>query len=913
MEINEKLLNRNGIGRLVLFILLTIPFFQVDFLVETVSWAGKAYTLCQIMAGLAIIFLIIKDRLVRKIPKSFLLFPALLFVMVLASAVYGQSVKRALEYAFATLILCLLIFYGISKDLRSFLRAEMYFFGALTVMNFLTVIIFPEGLYTYLDHYDECWLLGFKSGHIVYQLAFIFFTAIYMNLYRKNRPERFILYGAEAMVLASNLLVMNRTSLIVLLPVIVLSLIPALRHFSVLFNSITYAACGLIMNLLFVVLRKQELFRWLIVGIFNRRMDLTHRTDVWDSAFNAIKEQPVIGHGYQTFAYSEIIETTHNEFLEILYKTGIVGLIIFLAILILVIWRLFKNRKNEQAQWISVFLGAFFLMFVMEQYAFVYFFYLFIFAWYSADLKKIKEDQDKIYMERIRQTRITGRLQKSAKNASFTMFASLAAILIGLIAQKLFIQILGLEYAGLNGLFSNVITMLAIADLGIGEAVVFNLYRPLKENDRETIRSLMNFYRKAFSLVALVIAVIGVCIIPLLPYIAETTQADVNSTAIYLIFLADAVLSYLMSYKRAILYADQKNFYISIIHMLYLLGMNAAQLLTLYFTHDYYAYLISKLIFRVLENAAITYTADRLYPFLKEAGPKPLAEGIRKDIKKKTGALFFHKIGSFVVNGTDSILLSAFFGLTTAGLYSNYYIVTDALTKVFNPALSALTPSVGNMLICESKDHIFLTFRRVRFLNFWIAAWSATSLFVLIQPFISLWYGPEYLLSSGTAAMLSLQFFQLLMRSSYNSFQDAAGIFYENRFVPLIESLLNIAASVILLKYLGVAGIFAGTVVSSLALWAFSYPKFIYSGLFGRSIKAYALESAGYLGLFLLVCSLTYGAAALINSHISANALLMLVIDAVICVLLTNGLIALAFIKNDCFRYYLGLLRKKIG
>ncbi|MCF0228544.1 MAG: O-antigen ligase family protein [Parasporobacterium sp.] len=910
MKINDKLLNRSGIGRVVLFFLLTIPFFQIDYLAATISWMPRAYALCQMAAGLIIIFLIIKDRLIKKIPKLFVLFLALFFVMTLSSFLNGLGIKRSLEYVFATFAMCLLMFYGISKDLRSFLKAEVCFFGLLTVLNFISVLVFRNGMYSYLNHYNECWLLGFKSGHIMYQMPFLFFTAIYSSLYLKNSRKWLILPAAELLVLASTIKVMNRTALLVLIPVIILTVIPKLRNITPVFNIVTYAGIGLVMNLIFVVFRKQSLFEWLIVGIFHRRMDLTYRTDVWDKTFQAITQKPVLGHGFQTFVFSDTIETTHNEFLEILFKTGIIGLVIFLAIIICVIYRLFKNRKNAQAQWIALFTGAFFLMFVMEQYAFVYFLYLFVFAFFAQNLEKLKDEQDQMYMAKLLNNNEAGRTEKSARNVLFTVFASVTAILIGLIAQKLFIQILGLEYAGLNGLFNNVISMLAIADLGIGEAVVFHLYRPLKENDRETIRSLMRFYRKAFHIVSLVVAVIGVCLIPVLPYIAKTAEADVNTTVIYLIFLADVVLSYFLSYKRAILYADQKNYYISIIHMVYLVGMNTAQLLMLYFTRNYYAYLIAKVVFRILENVVITYVANRQYPYLKEADVRPLAPEIRFDIRKKTGALLFHKIGTFIVNGTDNILISVFFNLKAAGLYSNYYLVIDALTKLFTPALAALTPSVGDMLVSESKEHIFLTFRRIRFINFWMASFAGTSLFVLIQPFISIWFGREYLLSFGVTATLALQFFQLMMRGSYNSFQDAAGIFYENRFVPLVESALNIISSIILLKIFGLAGVFAGTIISSLALWGFSYPKFVYAGLFGRSIRSYISETVGYLGVFVIVCAAAYGAVSLVNSCLAADGLMLLIADGIICFVVTNGLMALIFIRSDCFKYFTGLLTK---
>ena len=377
------------------------------------------------------------------------------------------------------------------------------------------------------------------------------------------------------------------------------------------------------------------------------------------------------------------------------------------------------------------------------------------------------------------------RTGRSARNFLFTLLSNAAAVLIGLAAQKIFIMILGLEYSGLNGLFSNVITMLSIADLGIGEAVVFHMYRPLEENDRDTVCALMDFYKKAFRVVALVIAAVGICLIPVLPYIAKTENTSIHLTPVYLIFLLDVVFSYLLSYKRSMLYADQKNYIVNIVHMAYLLLMNTGQLLMVLFTHNYYLYLLVKLFFRILENVVIIRIVDKSYPYLSEGASKPLSAEIRADIKKKVGALFFHKVGTFCVNGTDNILISTFLGLTVTGLYNNYFLVIDAVTKLFGPAISALTPSVGHLLVEAGSDRLFGVFRKIRFMNFWIACFAATSLLVMVQPFVSLWFGPQYLLEVPVIMLLAFQLFQTLMRGSYNAFQDAAGIFYENRFVPL--------------------------------------------------------------------------------------------------------------------------------
>ena len=911
MTENKKKDRIAGSVMVIVFLLLTIPFFQVDFLIDTVGFAGKAYTACQIIAGAAVILLLIKDRLIKRLSPLLLLFLSLLFVMCLSTVFNEGSLKTAVGYSFATMVFCLVIEYGILKDIRSFLIAQMIFFGALTAVNFLSVLLFPQGLYKYLGHYTDTWFLGFKSGHISYQLAFIFFSVMFFVICDKRK--RYIPLIGIAVSLASNIMVRNTTATVILIPLAVVIAIPPVLKFTKIMNILTYSAVGVFFQLVVMVFRRQDIFAWFITGVLHKRTDLTYRTNIWDLAVKNIEEQPAIGHGYRDFIFSENIVTTHNELLEILFKTGIAGLVIFFIIFAVVIYKLFKYRKTPAAAHIAFFTGTFFIMFLVEQYAFVYFFYLLIFAFRSGQLEEIAKKQLQERQEEKRDTGQEGsRTLKSARNFLFAALANAAAIIIGLLAQRLFIHILGLEYAGLNGLFSNVLAMLAIADLGIGEAVIFHLYKPLKEDDRSAILSLMRFYRKAFHIIAGVIAGIGLCLIPVLPYIAQTSEADVNLTVVYLVFLADVVLSYFLSYKRAILYADQKNFIISIIHMVYLIGMNTAQLLVLYFTHDYYAYILTKLAFRILENVVITIVANRIYPYLKSKRVRPLKRDVLADIKKKTGALVFHKIGTFVVNGTDNILISVFLGLITTGLYNNYFLVIDAATKLINPAISALTPSVGNLLVSDDLKHRYETFRRIRFMNFWIAAFAATVLFVMIQPFISIWFGRDYVLPMAVIIMLTLQFFQFLMRATYNVFQDGAGIFYENRFVPLIESALNLGASLILLHFFGLAGVFAGTLISSLALWCFSYPRYVYTKLFGRSIKRYILETLGYVGIFAVVISVTAAVVYALNNAASLEGLTLFVINGVLCLLIPNALMTLFFFKTGCFRYFIGLIKRRL-
>jgi O-antigen/teichoic acid export membrane protein len=502
------------------------------------------------------------------------------------------------------------------------------------------------------------------------------------------------------------------------------------------------------------------------------------------------------------------------------------------------------------------------------------------------------------------------RTKNSIKNMIAAMSSNIVTILIGLIAQAVFIKILGVDYLGLNGLFTNIISMLGIVELGVGNAIIYNLYKPIADNNVEEIKSLMKFYRKSYHIIAFVVLTIGLIIIPFLPLIIDEVTVDVNIVLIYLLFLIEIVCSYLLSYKRSIFYADQKNNIVNYIHIGYTIVMNVSQLLVLYLTKNYYLYLIVKIIARILENIVITYMANKKYSYLLDKNVKPLDEKIEKDIFTKVKALFFHKIGSFVVLGTDNIIISKYLGLAVVGLYSNYYLIINAVQTLFGQALVALTPSVGNMLVKENTTKCYDIFKKVRFMNFWIATFTSIAILIIIEPFISIWIGEEYLLSNVVLIILVFNFFQKMMRNTYQTFKEAAGIYYEDRFVPLFESIINIVVSIILVKLIGLPGVFIGTIVSGFALWFYSYPKYVYKKLFNRKYINYLKETLAYIFLFIIIAFITY----LISMHVNiSNMYLQVIVNAIISVIVPNVILLIIFYNTDNFKYYLKLIKSKLS
>lgn len=501
------------------------------------------------------------------------------------------------------------------------------------------------------------------------------------------------------------------------------------------------------------------------------------------------------------------------------------------------------------------------------------------------------------------------RTENSIKNSLSAMIQSSITMIIGFIAQAIFLKILSTEYLGLNGLFTNILTMLSIFELGIGDAIIYYLYKPIADNNIKQIKSLMNFYKMAYNIIALIVFIVGLLFVPFLKFIVGEITINVNMHIVYLLFLVSTVCSYLIAYKRNLIYANQKSYIINIIHIFYTIILNILQLSFLFFTKNYYLYLVIKIVCQLLENIIINFIADQMYPFLKEKNSEKLGKEVEKNIFTKVKALFFHKIGNVIVSGTDNIIISSFLSVRAVGLYSNYFIIINAVNTLFSQIISSATASIGNMLVSENSQKGFNTFKKIRFLNFWVACFGGVSILTIIQPFIKLWIGEEYLLPSFTIIVLVINFYQKMMRRTYGSFKDAAGIWVEDKYVPLIEAFLNIVFSIIFVKSLGMAGVFLGTIISGLILWCYSYPKYVYKRLFNRTYKDYIFETLGYLLLFCTILAITYCISLL---FVFSNNFLQVLVNCIISLIIPNLLIILIFRNTENFKYFIELLKKSV-
>lgn len=503
------------------------------------------------------------------------------------------------------------------------------------------------------------------------------------------------------------------------------------------------------------------------------------------------------------------------------------------------------------------------------------------------------------------------RSKVSIKNAIVAIMTNIVTVLIGFIAQKVFAVTLGQEYLGINGLFSNIVSMLGIVELGIGSAIIYNLYKPIAEDDKEKIKSLMNFYKKTYRIIALCIFVLGVCVMPFLTSIVGEVHIAESLYLLYFLYLLDTIASYLLTYKRSILYANQSTYIVNIVHIIYLLVMNILQMIFLFTTKNYIVYLIIKILCRIMENIILTLIVDKQYTFLNEEA-KELDTNTKKDIQKKIKALFFHKIGEFIVKGTDNIIISRFLGVVAVGLYSGYSMILNALNLLIQQVYDSITASIGNLLVEEDRKKSFNIYKKLEFLNFWLSAFMSISFYCIVTPFVKIWLGADYLLPNSVVITLAIYFYLHGTRKNINAFKTAAGIFYEDRFMPIVESVVNIVTSVVLVVLVGFPGVFIGTILSTLVLHFYGYPKYAYNLIFKRKRMEY-IKSCLYYFIIALITGIitvfiTYPVQAINNN------ILEVLINAIICVIVPNTIFILLFHKTEEYKYFkemmLNLLKK---
>lgn len=496
------------------------------------------------------------------------------------------------------------------------------------------------------------------------------------------------------------------------------------------------------------------------------------------------------------------------------------------------------------------------------------------------------------------------RTKNTIKNTAYALGGQLFGIILSFVSRTVFINVLGANYLGINGLFNNILSMLSLAELGVGSAIIYSLYKPLAVKDESKIKALMGLYATAYRIIGCTVALLGIILVPFLDYLIKDNPNLPHLTVIYLMFLSNSVITYFFAYKRSIIMADQKNYINTINQVRFNFIQNIIQIIILVLTQNYFLYLSVQIICSFSSNLLISKVADKMYPYLKNGKKEYLNNETKKSVFKNIGAMMSHKIGGVVVNSTDNILISKFVGVYWVGIYSNYIMIIIMINGVLNQAFTAVTASLGNLNAIESNEKSNDVFNTLFFVNFWIYGFCSISLFILFNPFINVWLGDKYIMDKSIVIMIVINFFVMGMRQTVIAYNNTLGLFWNDRFKPWFEAIINLVASIILLRKFGIVGVFAGTFISTMTTSFWVEPYILYKHGFKKSLSIYFGKYATYTLITIFTALITN----LICSAVTTYTLLSLISRGIICLIVPNAIFILLYYKTNEFKYLQGII-----
>lgn len=471
------------------------------------------------------------------------------------------------------------------------------------------------------------------------------------------------------------------------------------------------------------------------------------------------------------------------------------------------------------------------------------------------------------------------RTKNSFRNSVIGSGSQIISIFLNFIVRTIFIYTLGNEYLGINGLFTNILLVLNFAELGFGSAIVYNLYKPVVFDEKERIKSLVNFYKKVYLVIGVVVLVLGLLVIPILPYLINgEVNIDENLVVIYLLFLTETLVTYFWGYKRSVLLVYEKNYVNNLVDLIFSIIKSIVQAFILIFMHNYILCLIIYILSIVLSNVYISLYVNKKYSFLKEKNIEKLDYSEVKKIWENVKSLVVFKVGTVVLKGTDNIMISMLIGITLVGIYSNYSLIISAVSGVMWTFLTGFTGSIGNLNANSTKEKKEEIFNKVLFVSALLYGFACVCLGNLLSPFIVVWIGEDYLLDDTTILFLMITLYLNGLNFPQDVYRDTLGLFKYGKLVPLISAVINISFSVGLGLLMGIQGIFLATVLSILATTFWYMPNVIYRRVFDKSIFDYLKK----VGLFTLPFIISYVVIYFILSLISETSIWYFVLKSVI-------------------------------
>ena len=489
-----------------------------------------------------------------------------------------------------------------------------------------------------------------------------------------------------------------------------------------------------------------------------------------------------------------------------------------------------------------------------------------------------------------------GRTRRAFVNIIWGFIEKMITLICPFIIRTIMIYKLGNEYLGLNGLFTSILQVLSLAELGFGDAIVFSMYKPIIENDNKMLSALLNLYKKVYRIIGMVILCVGLLILPFITkFVKGGYPSEVNIYVLYCIYLFNTVISYfLFAYKESLLKAHQRNDVNSRILSGCNIVMYVLQIIVLLLFSNSYLYIVIMPVTTIVLNCVRSLFVKKMYPQI-------VCEGhIEKDavigLSKRIIGLTLNKLAQVCRNSFDSIIISSFLGLVILARYQNYYYIISALTVMVSIITTAVGAGIGNSIAAETVEKNYSDYKEFLFIYNWIACFCTVCMLCLYQPFIELWVGKSNVLPLSTVILCCIYFYTMKLGDIAAVYRQAAGIWWEDKFRPIVESVVNLAVNIVLVKYIGVDGVLVSTIISIVCInipWA---TYVLFKVYFKMSIKEVFFKYIRYFIETTVLCAVVYG----ICSRINGNLLVVLVVRTIICIGLVNaGLYIISYTKPE--------------
>ncbi|SFR64159.1 Membrane protein involved in the export of O-antigen and teichoic acid [Streptococcus equinus] len=489
------------------------------------------------------------------------------------------------------------------------------------------------------------------------------------------------------------------------------------------------------------------------------------------------------------------------------------------------------------------------------------------------------------------------RTLNSVKNVISNFSYQILLLLLGFVSRTVFLRILSIEYLGIQGLFSDILNLLSMADLGFNTAMTFSLYKPLANNDKKKISGLITFYQRVYRIIASSIFILGISVIPFLKYIINLETDLPHIKLYYFLYLLNTVASYLVVYKTTILQADQKAYIVTKYSSFFSTLQTISMLFFLWVSHDFLVYLCVQVVFTYLTNFYISSVASKMYPYINEKVKlsKSQTKGIFDNIK----SVFIYKVSSVLINATDNTLISVIVGTVATGLYSNYTMITVKLTSLINTVFYSLTSSLGNLIVKEGKEKRYQIFQVLQTISNIFSIICVTMVLFLVQDFIKLWLGSKYLLDNMVLYAIVLNFYFSISLLPIWVYREATGLYNQIKYVMLSTAIINLFISIFLGNFIGLPGILFATSISRVVTYFWYEPILLFNKFFGHSSRIYFVAIMKSLGVLTIVIIL----GSLISMNIVVNSFIILIYKFFALLFVSSGVSIIFYRNSDGFKY----------